>query len=136
MKNKKHLDAKGKGEFAYDYKYDILTFKVKDRDYQKSIEFQNFTADIDKKGFVTGARIFDASIVLGVDKYILKNITQWEFKSNVENNVIIITLNFVAKFRNRLLPILGQKQNFMQQFTTPSTSQQLVDSTVKCAVAL
>src|SRR3989338_1676025 len=45
----KHLDGTGKGEFLYDYNNDILMFKIKDRDYKNSVEFQNFV----KWGFKT-----------------------------------------------------------------------------------
>ena len=43
----KHLT--GKGEFLYDYKYDILTFKMRNRNYKHSFEFQNFVADVDDR---------------------------------------------------------------------------------------
>ena len=59
----RHLNAIGKGQLLYDSKHDILTFKIKDRDYKMSVEFQNFTIDIDTENFVTGIRIFDASKV-------------------------------------------------------------------------
>ena len=36
MTAQKHL--KGKGEFSYDYKYDILTFKMTNRNYKHSFE--------------------------------------------------------------------------------------------------
>ena len=57
----KHLDGKGKGEYSYDYKNDVMFFKIKNRDYLKSIDFDNFVADIDKEGYITGVRIFDAT---------------------------------------------------------------------------
>ena len=54
---KRHLDAKGKGEYDYDYRNDILLFKIKDRNYLKSLEFENLVIDFDDKGFITGLRI-------------------------------------------------------------------------------
>lgn len=122
----------GKGEFLYDYKYDILTFKMKDRNYKKSIEFQNFTIDIDDKNFVTGIRIFDASRVFKANKYILKNIVKGEFKANVENKILTITINFMGKQRNRLINLFAGSQNYTQQIITPA-AQNLRDSTVECA---
>ena len=59
MNKERHLNAPGKGEFLYDYKHDILTFKIRDRDYKMSVELQNFAIDIDTENFVTGIRIFD-----------------------------------------------------------------------------
>jgi len=129
------LNAPGKGQFVYDYKYDILTFKIKDRNYKRSVEFQNFTIDIDDKEFVTGVRIFDASQTFGVDKYVLKNITGGEFKASIENDAITITLKFIGKLRNKLIPIipLGEKQSYTQQITAPvGANQKLSDSVVEC----
>jgi len=136
MKPQRHLNATGKGESLYDYKYDIFTFKIKDRKYKKSIEFQNFVADIDSEDFITGIRIFDASKVFGIDKFILKNIIQCEFKANIENKVITIVLKFVAKIRNRIMPLLSAEENFTQQITTPISEKiHLRDSFVECPVA-
>ena len=128
MKKKK---ITGKGEFIYDYKYDTLTFKMKDRNYKRSIEIQNFAIDIDDKNLITGIRVFDASKVFGVDKYVLKNIVQGEFKADVEKKIVTITLKFVGMQRNKIIPLLTQKQNFMHQITTPVKN--MADSTVECA---
>jgi len=124
MAIQKHLEAEGRGEFTYDFKYDVLYFKIKDRTYKKSVEFQNFVADIDDEDFVTGMRVFDASKVFGIDKYALKNITYMEFESNVENNVITIRCRFVCKIRNKPVP-----ENFTQQLTQKATIA-LADSSV------
>ena len=45
--NGRHLAAEGKGEYTYDYLNDILLFKIKDRDYLKSLDFDNLIVDID-----------------------------------------------------------------------------------------
>lgn len=127
MKNR-HLD--GKGEFLYDYKYDVLTFKVKDRDYKKSIEMQNFVIDIDTKDFVTGVRIMDISKVSGMEKVLFKNLVHGDFNASIKDNIITVRLNFVGKMRNKLFPIFQQKKNFTQQLTAQS-SKPLKDSEVK-----
>ena len=133
MENKRHLDARGRGEIIYDYNYDILTFKIKDTKYKKSIEFQNFVADIDSEDFVTGVRIFDASKVFGMDKYVLQSIVHCEFKSSIENNVITIIFKFSAKIRNKILPLISTEENFTQQITTPIGEKlHLQDSSVEC----
>ncbi|MBW3002473.1 DUF2283 domain-containing protein [Candidatus Woesearchaeota archaeon] len=129
MKKKK---ITGKGEFIYDYKHDILTFKMKDRNYKKSIEIQNFAIDIDDKNLITGIRVFDASKVFGVDKYVLKNIVHGEFKADVEKKIVTITLKFVGMQRNRLMSLLSKKQNFIHQITAPIKN--VSDSIVECAV--
>ena len=132
MTKPKHLDGKGKGSFSYDYKYDILMFKIKGRKYKTSFEFQNFVADIDEEGFITGVRIFDASKVFKIDKYVLKNITEWEFNTRTENNIITITFRFSSKIRNKLIPLLSAKENFTQQLSREAPSP-INDASVECA---
>jgi uncharacterized protein YuzE len=127
----RHLDGTGKGEFLYDFNNDILMFKVKNRDYKNSAEFQNFVADIDTEGFVTGIRIFDASKVFGIDKYTLKHIVKWGFKTSVESGMITVRLSFVGQVRNKDVPV----ENFTQQLTTSLNGYNLTDSSVECAVA-
>ena len=127
----RHLDGTGKGEFLYDFNNDLLMFKIKDRDYKNSVEFQNFVADIDTESFVTGIRIFDASKVFGIDKYTLKHITKWEFRTSVESGMITVRLSFIGQVRNKEVPV----ENFTQQLTTSLNGYNLIDSSVECAVA-
>jgi len=89
----KHLDAKGKGEMDYDYSNDILFFKVKNRDYDHSIELEDVVLDVDKEGYTTGIQIFGASKMFDVDKDSLRNVRKWEFK------VIPKDINFRRKFK-------------------------------------
>ncbi|MFH1637354.1 MAG: DUF2283 domain-containing protein [Candidatus Woesearchaeota archaeon] len=131
---KRHLNAPKEGEFLYDYSHDILTFRIKNRNYKKSVEFQNFVIDIDEEDFVTGMRVFDASQVFGVDNYVLKNIVHGEFKASVENKVITITFKFIAKHRNRIIPLLTEKENITQQLTAPLGHNKLEETSVMCAV--
>ena len=126
----KHLDGTGKGEMQYDFKHDILMFKVRDRDYKMSTEFQNFVADIDEEGFVTGIRVFDASTVFNIEKEILKNIGQWEFRAIIEDNALTVTFRFTGKIENKT-PV----ENFTQQMTAFLNGHHLADSSVECAVA-
>jgi uncharacterized protein YuzE len=126
----RHLDGTGKGEFLYDFNNDILMFKVKDRDYKNSAEFQNFVADIDTEGFVTGIRVFDASKVFGIDKYTLKSIVKWRFETFVEKGMITIRLSFVGRVRNKEVPV----ENFTQQLTSSLNGYNLIDSSVECVV--
>jgi len=104
----KHLDARGKGEIDYDYANDVLLFKVKDRDYLKSVDFDNIVIDVDTKGFITGMRIFDASKMFNLSKLSLKNIRGFEFNAKAEDKVISIQLRFVAELRNKKSVIQGQ----------------------------
>ena len=130
MNKEKHLNATGKGEFLYDYKNDILTFKVKDRDYKMSIELQNFTIDIDTEDFVTGVRIFDVSKVSGLGKIVFNNLLHGKFKGEIRDNVISITLNFVGKLRNRLIPIFTTEENFTHQISAPISSKNSIEDSI------
>jgi len=99
----KHLNAKGNGEVDYDYLHDIIFFKVKDRGYQKSIEFEDIILDIDKDGFVTSIQIFDASNLFKLSREELRSIKKWAFEIKVENNVINIQLIFSVINRNKII---------------------------------
>ncbi len=123
----KEKQLNGKGEFLYDFKHDILTFKIKDRDYKQSIELQNFCLDIDTENFVTGVRIFDVSKVSGLKKLIFRNLTHGEFKSSVKDNIITVRLNFIGKIRNKLIPIFSKEENFTQQIVTPIESKRKIE---------
>ena len=125
----RHLDAIGKGEYTYDYNNDILLFKVKDRDYKKSIDFGNTVVDIDTDDFITGCRIMDASKVFRLPKVQLMKVTEFEFNASAEDKVITLELNFVSVFRNK--QVVDKGQNFVRE-TVDST---ITDSTVAATVA-
>lgn len=95
----KHLE--GQGEVDYDYVNDILFFKVKNRNYDRSLEFENLVIDIDNQNFITGIQIFDASKFLKVNKESLKNIPKWTFQAVVIGENIEIRLNYEIITRNK-----------------------------------
>ncbi len=106
----RHLTAKG--EMDYDYSNDILFFKIENREYNFSIEFQNMTIDIDKEKFVVGIQIFNASKFLEISKINLREILKWQFKSKIEEGIIEIRLNYQLKIRNKIVdktPIIIQE---------------------------
>ncbi len=115
----------GKGEVDYDYENDILFFKLKGRQYDKSIELlDNLVVDVDKEGFLVGIQMFDASEYLNIDKKSLLKIPNWQFTINVHENIIEIRLVFQVKIRNKIVeknPIIAQQIN-----------QKLPDSTLVC----
>lgn len=111
----KHLDARGKGETDYDYKEDTLFFKIKNREYKKSLDYGNFILDIDKEGFITGMQIFDASKLFKIDKDALLKIRRWEFSTKVENKVITVQLTFEAVKRNK---VVVEKGHNLERETT------------------
>ena len=109
----RHLDGKGKGEYSYDYKNDIMIFRIRNRDYLKSIDFDNFIADVDKEGFITGMRIFDASQIFKLRKLVLKNVRYFEFNSKVEENVVTLQMRFQSFLRNK--PVINQGHDFVRE---------------------
>jgi uncharacterized protein YuzE len=115
MANTKNIKPKhltGKGEMDYDYANDILFFKIKDRDYSFSLEFQNMVIDVDKEMFITGIQIFEASKFLNMSKVNLREIPKWRFYTKIEDNVIEVRLNYHLKIRNKIFeknPIIIQE---------------------------
>jgi len=106
----KHLEAEG--EMDYDYVNDILFFKVKDREYSFSIEFQNMVIDVDEEKFVVGIQIFNASKFLRISKINLREIPKWQFKAKIEEGFIELRLNYQLRIRNKIIdknPIIIQE---------------------------
>jgi len=121
----KHLDGTGKGEMDYDYSNDILFFKVKEREYDHSIELEDVVLDVDKEGYITSIQIFGASKMFSVDKSDLRNVKKWEFKVRAEGKVISIQLMFEMMRRNQ---VVERGQNLIRE-----SSSLLTDSEVLCA---
>ncbi len=128
MENK-HLDARGKGEHTYDYSNDILLFKIRDRDYAISLDFDNLIVDVDTKGFVTGMRIFDASKLFGLSKLALNSLKSFEFNSKVENKIITLQLRFTSVLRNK--PLIKHGQDIVREVS----DSHIGNSEVMCTIA-
>ncbi|MBU4069807.1 MAG: DUF2283 domain-containing protein [Nanoarchaeota archaeon] len=106
----RHLEAEG--EMDYDYVNDILFFKLKNREYDFSIEFQNMVIDVDSEKFITGIQIFEASEFLGISRVNLRAIPKWQFKSRIDKGVIELRLNYQVEIRNKIYeksPIIIQE---------------------------
>jgi len=111
-KNIKEKKLEAEGEMDYDYINDILFFKVKDREYDFSLEFQNMVIDVDKEKFITGIQIFDASEFLDIQKVNLRAIPKWQFKAKIREGVIEIRLFYQISIRNKIIektPIIIQE---------------------------
>lgn len=111
-KNIKPRYLEAKGEMDYDYVNDILFFKIQDREYSFSIEFQNMAIDVDDEMFIVGIQIFDASQFLGLSKLNLREIPKWQFKAKIDNNIIEFRLNYQLRIRNQIFeknPIIIQE---------------------------
>lgn len=110
--NKLNRYLEGKGEMNYDFINDILFFKVEEREYDYSLEFQNIVVDIDKEQFVVGIQVFDASKFLQIDKVHLKQIPKWKFQAKIEGKVIELRLFYQIIVRNQTIeknPIIVQQ---------------------------
>jgi hypothetical protein len=125
----RHLNGKGKGEHAYDYAHDILLFKIKNRDYKRSVDFGNIIVDVDTEGFITGLRVIDASKVFGMSKIALKNVKEFGFDTRVEDKVVHIQLRFSAVLRNK--SVIQQRQDFVRE----ALHADLRNGEVVCTVA-
>ena len=107
---RRHLE--GRGEMDYDYVNDILFFKISEREYDFSIEFQNMVIDVDEEKFIVGIQIFEASKFLRMSKVNLREIPNWRFNAKLENNTIEIRLDYQLKIRNKVFeknPIIIQE---------------------------
>ena len=122
----KHLNAKGKGVVSYDYKEDTLFFKTKDREYQKSIEFDDIVVDIDKEGYITGIQLFGASKLFNLNKIALRDVKGWEFHTKAQGNVITINLIFNVKRRNKSIE--------SHQSLVRETESKIANSEVECTI--
>ncbi|MBI3190640.1 DUF2283 domain-containing protein [archaeon] len=91
----------GKGDLDYDYSNDILFFKTKNREYSRSMEFNNIVIDIDEEDFIVGIQIFDASKFLRISKIALRNVPKWQYQASIMDNKIEIRLAFQVIYRNR-----------------------------------
>ena len=101
MKTKdRHLE--GEGEMDYDFVNDILFFKVKDREYNRSLEFGNLVIDIDLEDFIVGIQIFEASKFLKISKANLRKIPKWRFQASINPETIEIRLTYQVDIRNRI----------------------------------
>ena len=119
----KKLNAQGKGELDYDYANDILFFKVKDRNYDHSLELEDLVLDIDDEGFITGVQMFDASKTFNIDKDALMNIRNWEFKLKAEDKVIYLQLNFNILVRNQ---VIERGQNLIRESASLLTNSEVL----------
>lgn len=105
----RHL--RGKGICDYDYKHDILFFKTKNREYNKSLELDNIVLDIDKERFIVAMQIFEASKFLMISKMNLLKIPKWNFSAKAEEGKIEVRLDFQMIIRNKIIeknPIIIQ----------------------------
>lgn len=117
----RYLEAEG--EMDYDFVNDILFFKVKEREYDFSLEFQNMVIDIDNEKFITGIQIFNASEFLGIQKQYLRQIPKWQFRARINQGVVEIRLFYQISIRNKIIkgnPII------IQQNTANLPSPQMV----------
>ena len=113
----KVFNGLGKGEWIYDYSHDILTLKVKEQEYEKSIDVENYIFDFDPQGILRGIQIFDASHVLGIARGVLRQLSSFRFDCVMNGERIFLKILLSASYRNKKIShgqdierILKQKQ--------------------------
>lgn len=123
------MNTIGKGESSYDAENDILIFKIKNRDYFKSIEFDddNLTVEIDHDGVIMGFSFFDASQTLGLNKSVINTIKQFSFVAKVDGKKLFIRLKFEAYKNPKSLV------NYSQDFIREITDLNIINSNVECS---
>lgn len=99
----RQLNATGKGETDYDFSHDTLFFKVRNREYDHSIELDNIVVDIDKENFITGVQIFEAAKFLQIPKDALRSVLQWKLNAAIDENKLELRISFMAMIRNKLI---------------------------------
>ncbi len=119
---------RAKGEVDYDHKEDTLFFKIKDREYVKSIDFEDMVLDVDKEGFITGIQVFDVSKLFKLSKEALRNVKYTQFNTKVEKNVITVQFMFTCVQRNKT--IVERGENMIRESPSP-----LLEREVECIVA-
>ena len=110
MMDKKHLEKDG--SFDYDYRNDILFFKVNEREYSHSFELGDYVVDIDTEGYIVGIQIFNASNYFNMTKDSLRSVQNWKLEASVKNSVVEVRLVFNSIVRNQIVeksPILVQR---------------------------
>ncbi|MGN0094419.1 MAG: DUF2283 domain-containing protein [Methanobrevibacter sp.] len=90
-------------DYNYDFSYDILTVTIKnDYEYGETIEMDNnILLDFDVKGVPVSLEIINASEVLNVKKYSLKNMHSFQMNVTVNEDTITVNINFVVKVHNK-----------------------------------
>ncbi len=91
------------GEHDYDYLNDILFFKVKEREYSRSIELDDIVVDVDEEDFIVGIQIFNASELFNLPKHTLRNVRKWQFQAQVDSNRLEVKLAFQTIMRNKII---------------------------------
>ena len=115
MANTKDMKPKcleAEGEMDYDFINDVIFFKIKNREYDFSIEFQNMAIDVDEEKFIVGIQLFEASKFLRMSKVNLREIPIWQFKARIDKGIIELRLDYQLKVRNKIFeknPIIIQE---------------------------
>ena len=100
------------GEFDYDYRNDILFFKVKDREYSHSVELASLVIDFDEEKFIVGLQIINASEIFKIPKDKLRGVNGFNMQARINDGVIQINLSFGMILRNQKInyqPIIFER---------------------------
>ncbi len=94
-------NLKGRGEFDYDSKNDILLFKVREREYSHSLELSNLVIDFDEESFIVGLQIFNASKTFNLTKEQLRGLKDFQMNCSINEGAIKVNVVFNMIVRNK-----------------------------------
>lgn len=113
-----------KGEYDYDEKHDILSFKAKGKEYRRSVELENVVLHFDVQGNMFGIQIFEASEYLQMGKEHLLHLKNWFFNAEVSENRLTLRLFFQIHDKGKII----EKNPIIQQMLT----EQYPNSEIVC----
>ena len=115
---KRYLNATKQGESDYDPENDLFIIRIKNRDYLKSIDYDDIIIDLDKELYITGIRIFAASKKFRLSKKTLSSLRSLEFNAKIEDNTISIVLKISTSVLNFSRELIHNNINDSSVFCT------------------
>ena len=112
-----------KGKYFYDY----LVFKIENVEYYRSIELENLLIDLNKKGRLSGIRIFDPSKIFGISKKRLDNVGDFRFHIKIKKNILTLELEFKFMEKKRSVTEHGVMKEILDS--------NIAETEVVCSVA-
>lgn len=83
-----------KGRYRYDGEYDVLTFRLLEGRYDRSLEIGDVVLDLDRRGCVVGLRVFDASMLFGLEKEHLIEVEDFRFSCEFSDGFVSLRIRF------------------------------------------
>jgi len=100
---KENVDNSFEVEYKYDYTYDVLAIKVtRPFKYNKTVEMdEGILLDFDVDNIPVSLEILDASKILNVPKYSLKELIDFKMSVSVDDKSICLYANFKVMLHSK-----------------------------------